>query len=158
MRSRGPIQALILMGLSLAALPVNAEIATVFSRHVDQTALLFSPGEIRDGKLPARVHERDFGPLFANQATLACRPLASRPGALVVYVPATGDCIPLEALPRVARDDLARRIAPQDDASPGPVFLLLRPATPGAGLGCDCPPPTGDRPAIIIKSGFETPP
>lgn len=157
MRLHWTSRAALAAGLCFIALPTPASLLNITSRDVEATAIVLPEDLVRNGRLPGPLHKRDLGPIFSSEVTLACLPLASRSGARLVYLPASGSCRPFDSLSRTVRVKVARSIATLPEDAVDTAIVLIRPLPPGSSLGCACPPPDGD-PEVIISNGFEAPP
>lgn len=149
-------------------LPICGHAATwsVMTRGMDEPAIVFSAADIRAGRLPARLHQRNLAPVFSQQIVLACLAIPAQPDDLLVYLPASRQCMPYDDLPKATKSPVSALASPVETTTTafGPdepleqaTSLILQPASAvgiAAGL-CFCPviPPPNQAPVASVQSG-----
>jgi hypothetical protein len=147
------LQAAIAALLLLGSVSSSAFAEVVLSRYLDQPVLVFNTEDVRNHRIPARIHEHGAPLVFGSQVSLACLGVNLGRDELAVYLPESQTCIPLGELDPgnilgFERDRSA--LLKVLDKSAVAVMKPQAQAQGGAGL-CNCP---GNRPPVVsVKSG-----
>lgn len=150
------------MLLLLGASPALGAIDTFSSRYLDQAVLVFRADDVKNHRVPARIHLHNLPVVFGSQVALACLGVSVSRDELIAFLPESQSCVPLTGLPVAAgqpqltghsfrglqrdRSKLQQRLEKN-------LVVVLQPqvsAEPTPGL-CSCP--GNQAPEVTVRSG-----
>jgi hypothetical protein len=146
--------------MSIAGTDLAAQ-GAMTSPYLDESALVFRASDLKNGRLPARIHLRNLSPVFSSQVTLACLGTPLQANELVVYLAESKFCMALRDRtpaslagaqgPEVARG-LAQERTSLERALESSPLVVLQPQVAVAQTGpvCYCP---GNPPVASVQSG-----
>jgi hypothetical protein len=134
---------------------------TMTSPFLEESALVFRALDLKSGKLPARIHQRNMPPVFSSQVTLACLGVPLQPADLFIYLVESKSCMALRdwnpsssALahgPQVA-GGLAQERASLEQQLESSALVVMQPQVVVAQAAAVCYCPIKET---VFSNGFE---
>ena len=133
--------------LILGAASAFASTDLLSSRYIEQSALVFKAEDVRSRRIPARIHVHGAPLVFGSQVNLACLGVNVRRDELIVFLPESQSCIPLNELSAIAPDGepdpgsfrgIERERAGLEQRLEKSAFVVMKPQAKTEGLAGLC--------------------